>query len=295
MNINLIPATCAFLVLIALLLAGAVADEVKLEPNAKFTFEFPELPETFFSKSTHESVPAMLTAQLPENYSAAGKYPLFVFLEGGNGGRGDSTQGRAIVGLRDFITVSMPLFRDASGAKPPPIPGLPLPFNFGYMVNLNDAPVLGKSYRTMLEKLFAAVPNIATERSAFGGFSNGAHATGALLAAKDEFITSHFKAYCFFEGGLALALDPSALEQPALRDSRFITFYGDHDNDPKLQVQRTLIGEPLFQKIQDQAATLHLDYQRIVMHGYGHQMPPEYKKMLGQWIRGEQLVERNPE
>jgi hypothetical protein len=264
---------------------------VALTPNARIVFEFPDLPETFFSKATHQSVPAMLTAQLPENYSSSERFPLFVFLEGGNGGRGDSAQGRAIVGPRDFIAVSLPLFRDASGAKPPAIPGVSI--DLGSLVNLNDAPVLAKSYRTMLQKLLDTVPNVATERSTFGGFSNGAHATGALLAAKDEFIMGHFKAFCFFEGGLALAQDPGTLGQSALRDSRFITIFGDSDSDPNLQMQRQLLAVPLLKKLEETAVGAHLDFTRVVMRGYGHTMPAEYKKLLGQWVRGEKLAETN--
>jgi hypothetical protein len=269
--------------------AAFAADQVKLEANAKIVFEFPDLPETFYSKSTHEKHPAMLSAQLPENYTRDAKFPIFVFLDGGNGGEGNSSSARSIVGSRDFITVSLPLFRDASGAPPPSVPGLS--FNTSSMVNINDAPALSGAYRTMLQKLFDAVPNITSERSALGGFSNGAHATGALLAAKDEFVLGHFTAFCLFEGGLELALHPEALQQPALKRCRFIMLFGDHDDDPKLQMGRTLIAGPLISKLQDQASARKLDFTYIVMHGYGHQMPPEYRQLLGNWVRGEKLPE----
>jgi len=272
--------------------AMVAADEVKLEPNAKIGFEFPDLPETFYSKSTHENHPAMLSAQLPENYTRDAKFPIFVFLEGGNGGRGDSSTARSIVGPRDFITVSLPLFRDGSGTPPPAIPGLS--FNTSFMVNMNDAPALSGSYRIMLQKLFDAVPNITTERSALGGFSNGAHATGALLVSNDEFILGHFTAFCLFEGGLDLALHPEALRQPAMKRCRFIMLFGDHDDDPKLQMGRAMIGEPLIRQLQEKASALNLDFTRIVMHGYGHKMPPEYRNLLGNWVRGEKLPEIQP-
>jgi len=265
------------------------ADEVKLEPNAKIALEFPDLPETFQSKSTHEKHPAMLSAQLPENYTRAAKFPIFVFLDGGNGGGGNSSSARSIAGPRDFITVSLPLFRDPSGAQTAGIPGFPVDTSF--IVNMSDAPVLSAAYRTMLQKLFATVPNITSERSTLGGFSNGAHATGALLASKDEFVLGHFTAFCFFEGGLGLLLHPEALQQPVLKRCRFIVLFGDRDDDPKLQIARTLIAGPLIEKLQGQAAELKLDFTRIVMHGYGHQMPPEYRKLLGEWVRGEKPAE----
>src|SRR2546426_9097718 len=65
------------------------AEDVKLEPNALLRFDFPNLPETLASKFTGEKQAARLTAQLPDNYSASGDFPLFIFLHGGHGGHGD--------------------------------------------------------------------------------------------------------------------------------------------------------------------------------------------------------------
>jgi hypothetical protein len=281
------PLRIASILLTVCCLSVQATDHVNLAPNAILSFTFPDLPETFFSKATHQKYPPMLSARLPENYTRDGKFPLFVFLNGGNGGRGDSSPARDIVGPRDFIVVSVPLFRDASGAKAPPLPGV----NTDALVNINDAPVLGASYRVMLQKLLDAVPNISTERSTLGGFSNGAHATGALLAAKDPFILDHFTAFCFFEGGMALAMNPSALQEPALKHCRFIALFGDHDKDPKLQTMRKLVAEPLVDSLAREASLLQLDFTRIVMKGYGHETPPEYQKLLGSWIRGEKLPE----
>jgi hypothetical protein len=93
------------------------AADIKLEPNAKITLEFPGLPETFFSKTTHQHIPATLSAQLPENYTSNGKFPLFVFLNGADGGPGDSSTARQIAGPRDFVAVGLPLFKNASAPK----------------------------------------------------------------------------------------------------------------------------------------------------------------------------------
>jgi hypothetical protein len=181
----------------------------------------------------------------------------------------------------------MPLFRDPTGA-PPPLSMRFIP-HAGALLNSNDAPALASSYQVMLQKLFDTVPNISVERSAFGGFSNGAHATGALLAAKDQFIIDHFRSYCLCEGGVALALNPTALEQPGLKGCRFIAMFGDHDSAPGMQVERVLITEPLLGAMTSEAEKLHLDFTRITMRGYGHEAPPAYEKLLGCWIRGEKL------
>ena len=270
------------------------AEEMKLEPNAKLTFEFCDLPETFFSKSTHQKCPAMVSAQLPENYTPDGKFPLFVFLNGGDGGRGDSSMARYIVGPRNFVTVSLPLFKDwkdSSGPKIPMPPGVTI--DPKSMVTINDAAILGSSYKVMLQKLLNTVPNITVEHSTFGGFSNGAHATAALIAGKNEFILGHFTSFFFFEGGMALVLDPTALQQPALKHCRFISILGDYADDPSRQAQRKLIGDPLIETLARQASDLQIDFTWIVMHGYGHTMPQEYQKLLGQWVRGERLPD-NP-
>ena len=284
---------CALTLLAVLLLlvplAVLRADPAELAPNAKVTLEFPELPATYFAQQTHKERVPMLSAQLPENYAADKTFPLFVFIDGGNGGAGGNASfERRIIGSRDFIAVNLPLFKDAK-AKPPTLPGVSA--NIGYMINSDDATVLGSSYRVMLEKLAQTIPNIAVERSTMGGFSNGAHATSVLAAAKDEFILKHFTAFVLLEGGIGFALNPTALQDPAMKGHRFIVLFGDTDKDPKQRVQRKLVGGPMIQLIEQQARTAGLDLMHIVMRGHGHEQPTEYLKMIGAWTRGETLPE----
>lgn len=65
----------------ALLLTGtpAGAETVRLEPNAILRLDFPDLPDTLATIDTGEKKLARLTAQLPENYSLEGRFPLCVF------------------------------------------------------------------------------------------------------------------------------------------------------------------------------------------------------------------------
>jgi hypothetical protein len=144
----------------------------------------------------------------------------------------------------------------------------------------------------MLQKLLDAVPNVERERSAIGGFSNGAHATAALIAGGDKFIREHFTSFYLIDGGMALILQPAALEDPALRKSRFLILRGDPlKNDPPGRI----VGEPFFLAMERRAADLKLDYTSVIMRGYGHAEPPEYRKLVGNWLRGEQLpvIEKN--
>ncbi len=270
-------------------LAALRADPAKLAPNAKLTLEFPDLPATYFEQQTGKKTVPMLSAQLPENYSADSAFPLFVFINGGSGGTGgDASFARRIVGPRDFIAVSLPLFKDAK-AKPPVLPGIPV--KLGNLIHSNDAAILGNTYRVMLEKLAQTVPNIATGRSTLGGFSNGAHATSALAAAKDEFILSHFTAFVLLEGGVGFALNPASLQAPELKGHRFLLLFGDQDKDPGQQGQRTLFVVPMIQLLEQQAKAAQLDLIHIVMHGFGHEQPAECLKLIGAWTRGEKLPE----
>jgi hypothetical protein len=86
-------------------------NELKPEPNAILRLTFAELPKTLYAKATGNQTPAFLTAQLPENYGVGRKFPLFVFLNGGNDGSADLPIGREIVGGRDFICTGLPLFK----------------------------------------------------------------------------------------------------------------------------------------------------------------------------------------
>jgi hypothetical protein len=88
------------------------AETVELEPNATLRFDFPDLPDTLATMSTSNKQPARLTAQLPENYSRDGKFPICVYLDGGDGGRGNKSGiVRTIVGSQDFICVNLPFFK----------------------------------------------------------------------------------------------------------------------------------------------------------------------------------------
>ena len=273
---------------VSLILASTAAlhaDPAKLEPSAELTLEFPDLPATYYEQKTGKKTVPLLSAQLPENYAADQAFPLFVFIEGGNGGAGSNASfARRIIGARDFIAVNLPLFNNAE-AKPPTLRGVSA--KRGSMINSNDAAVLSSSYRVMLEKLARTIPNIATVRSTLGGFSNGAHATSVLAAAKDDYILGHFTAFFLLEGGVGFALNPSALRAPALRGHRFIVLFGDTDKDPKQQIQRTLVAGPIIQLICQQAHAAGLDLTHIVMRGHGHEQPAEYLKVIGAWTRGE--------
>jgi dienelactone hydrolase len=159
----------------------------------------------------------------------------------------------------------------------------------GLMVQADDAEVIGKAYREMLGKLLQAAPNIDPARSVIGGFSNGAHTTGALLANRDEFLLKHFSNFVLLEGGFNL-LTEEVLAADAVKGHRFITLRGDRGRpaDGKSPFADRLA------KQEDVARREKLDFTPVVMRGYGHEQPGPYLKLIGEWARGEKLTEVPP-
>ena len=252
------------------------ADAVKLEPNSTLRFEFPELPDTLETMKSGKKEPARLTARLPANYSRDGKFPLCVFLNGGSGGRGDSLQfDHRVIGSNDFICVALPLFKGA-------------PLDTNSSISMPDFPTISRAYQAMLGKLLEAVPNTTAERSALGGFSNGAHTTAVLLAGQDEFILRHFRAFYFIEGGFGL-LAANFLDSRAMKPYRFLLLRGDRQPDEPKNVAHFYALEHLGQSLVYTAQKQDLDFTLVVMRGLGHELRQPYDTLIGSWLRGEKL------
>jgi hypothetical protein len=250
------------------------ADEVKLEPNAILRLDFPNLPETLVSKFTGEKQVARLTAQLPNNYSSSRTFPLFIFLHGGHGGNGEPHPvTREIIGPRDFVCVTLPLFKRSFDKEE------------GALVSMDDFGTIANGYEVMLHELMNIVPNITPERSALGGFSNGAHTVAVLLAGQDEFTLRHFRSFFFVEGGSPLAAN--ALQKLAMKRNRFLVLTGDQLKGVATHEALILVARSLEYSAQER----QLDLTSIVMRGAGHEVPPKYAARIGQWVRGEKITE----
>ncbi|MEI7730921.1 MAG: hypothetical protein WCO56_15205 [Verrucomicrobiota bacterium] len=176
------------------LATGAFAAEPapKLVPGNTLTITFPEMPPTFYALYAKKDLKAQMTVLLPRNYDPARKHPLLVYLNGGDGGTGDTLGvARGISGQQDFVCVSMPLFK----ADKPWTPG------FGYIMVEPDGKYMWPFFKTMLDKVEALVPNLDPAHRVLGGFSNGAHATAALIDGSDGEVSRLFSAFLFVEGG----------------------------------------------------------------------------------------------
>lgn len=252
----------------------------KLAPGAVLRFEFPDLPDTLESVDSGKKQPAVLSARLPDDYTRDRTFPLFVYLLGGAGGRGEERDlrlGSYVIGKRDWIVAALPLFKTKVD---------PGEMSRGLMVSMDDYQVIAASYRAMLERLYAAVPNIVPERSTFGGHSNGAHTTGVLLAMQDEFLLAHFRQFFLHEGGIG-PLFANVLQKRAMRGPRFLVMMGSRSWAPKSADEAPLVRLP--QILEAMTRRGGLDFNFVTMEGYGHEQPPEYLRVVGQWARGEPL------
>jgi hypothetical protein len=286
MRLNLVLTVTAFLSS----LAFAQDTAVSLKPGAVIQFTFPDLPATLYAQARNDPVPAKLTARLPDNYTPEGRWPLFVHLGGGVGGKGDdASTARKIVGPRDFIAVSMPLFQRVFDPKE---------FLGGVAIAVDDFETLRRAYRTMLGRLMQAVPGIVAERSTLGGSSNGGHATALLIAGRDEFTLEHFRQFYFVDGG-AQFLAPFGLDAPTLEKCRLLLLRADQGHQvtfrPGLSswnIRPAL--DKIFDAVDSMARARGLDWTQVVMRGRRHSFEPEFQVVVGQWARGEKLDDVPP-
>ena len=177
--------------------AAETAPPPRLIPGSEIVVQFPEMPPTFLAVDQKKDVKAQMTVYLPANYDPAGKHPLLIFLNGGNGGNGGNPGvARALTEGRDFICVGMPLFK--ASLAPAQGPKGPRP---GFVINAADGRYMWPHFKAMLLKLEKTVPNIDPAHRILGGFSNGAHATAALIDGSDGEVARRFSAFFFAEGG----------------------------------------------------------------------------------------------
>jgi hypothetical protein len=99
--------------------ASAVAPAEKLVPGGTITIPFPDMPPSFNAQVQKQNAKPQITVFIPSNYQRDRKYPLLIFLNGGDGGNGVNLGvARALCGGKDFICVGVPLFK-ATAPKGP--------------------------------------------------------------------------------------------------------------------------------------------------------------------------------
>lgn len=237
--------------------AGTVADAPqKLQPGKTLTIAFPEMPRTFYNLTTTDSRQPAMTVFLPTNYDPQRKYPLLVFLQGGNGG-GGGNPGIALTQERDFICVNLPLWK----------------VNIKDMVIRDeDCKLMWPLHKQMLAKLSEIVPNIDTSHRVLGGFSNGAHATGGLIDCSNGEVARYFSGFFFVEGG------GRTQRYDLIKGKPLLICYG---YQPKREAARTRVAE--FSKVASDAGA------KVTVHempNTGHDFPNREYPFVLQWLRG---------
>ncbi len=153
--------------------------KAQVAPGATLRFDFPEL--TVDRKGAR----AACHLKLPANYDAAKKYPLVVWLGGGEGGNHPNG---SFLPADDFILVGFPYPKGANNPKQANMVG--------------DYAKVWAYHRFMLEEIAKVIPNLDRPRSIIAGFSNGGHAIDGMLRLEARpRLTDHFGVFIFVDGG----------------------------------------------------------------------------------------------
>ncbi len=262
MSILFRPMATAFLVSVAAASSALPAEPAtKLVPGHTLTIQFPEMPPTFYAMSQKKDTKAQMTIFLPTNYDPGRKFPLFIFLNGGDGGAGGNPGvARALCQEKDFVCVSVPLFK----ASDPKAPG-------GFIIGAENGKYMWPFFKTMLAKLDQVIPNIDPAHRVLGGFSNGAHATAALLDESGGEIARRFCAFLFVEGGGKLQ------------------HYDLLKGKPFLMVSSNAKSQPRAQQICEAAKTAGAKAALVVEDVGAHDFPRAAYPAVRQWLRGPAL------
>jgi predicted peptidase len=238
-----------------------------LIPGRTFTLQFADMPPTFAELVEPNGVKAQMAVYLPKNYDPNRLHPLLVFLNGGDGGRGANLGvARGVTEGNDFICVSPPLFHKAA-------PGTP---GYNYIIYQEDGNYMWPFFKRMMAELERAVPNIDPDHRIIGGFSNGAHATAALLDESGGEIARRFSAVLFVEGG-------GKLEKYELLKGK-----------PFLMVSSNAKSRPRAQQICDAAKDAGAEASLIFEDVGKHDFPVAAYPAVRQWLRGPALGRPTP-
>ncbi|HEX2971851.1 MAG TPA: hypothetical protein VHP11_05935 [Tepidisphaeraceae bacterium] len=264
MTITLRALALTFLLATSSLTTALAAESApKLAPGSTFTVSFPEIAPTFYAVFQKKDVKAQMTIFLPFNYTPDKKFPLLIFLGGWDGGMGGNPGvARSLCQGKDFICVGMPLFKAPDfKVDKPNVPGL------GFIMVAADGNYMWPFFKTMLEKVEELVPNIDSKHRVLGGFSNGAHATAALLDASDGEIARRFSAFLFVEGGGKLQ------------------HYELLKNKPFLMVSSNAKSKPRASQICEAAKAAGAKATLLVEDVGKHDFPTSAYPAVGQWLR----------
>jgi predicted esterase len=229
-----------------------------LQPGKTFTIQFPNIPSTLAELLDARGMKPMMTVFLPQNYDPARKYPLLIFLNGGDGSRGNNPGvARALSEEMDFICADLPLFRVPNFDKTKMV------------LQSEDGKYMWPFHKQMLEELERVVPNVDTAHIVIGGFSNGAHATGAMIDQSNGEAARMFAAVFLVEGGGHMT------QYSLLKGKPLLIVYGGQGPRPER-----------IQEIITAANAGGVELTTYAMKGVGHAFPLWVYPTVRTWLRG---------
>jgi hypothetical protein len=273
---GLVCALAAILLVPGISFAEEVGTSDGLRPG--MTIEIPftlvEVPPSLHSMIHGATAPPSLTVRLPDDYVPTKKYPLLVYVPGGDGGpKGNIHNARTVAGPRGWIVASLPLFKTTIDRGEP---------GGGLIVSFEDYPILSRAYRTMLGRLFDRVPNVDHESSAMVGFSNGAITIGVLVSNHDDFILTHFKNFCLVDHGMFHLTD---LHKSGARESRYLILVGDREDlGRELKIRQSRLQQEAWQMIE-----VNLSFR--ILEDTGHEFNEPQMKVVRDWLHNEVVEE----
>ena len=272
---------CLAAAAIALAAPSPAAGPVELAPGRTIEVDVPGTPPSLadLKRATHAST-VRLAFRLPADYDPAKKYPVLVFLSGGDGGMGgEMHQAEPFLGGTNYILCNIPIFkRDIEGET----------IDDQLMVTPMDASYAVPAFRVLFDELHRLVPNIDDARSVLAGFSNGAASVGLILFAGDPTVLSRFGAFVLIEGGFFLASDhvdgkPDLRFRPATFEAmggkRVLVMYGDQTNPPD---RIPWIRDA--RKTVEALRAAGVKTEEMPMANVGHDFPPPEIEKARRWV-----------
>lgn len=246
--------------------APSPASKPVLAPGKIVTWSFPELPPTLHSIVMETKAVPMASVYLPTDYTPDRKFPLVVFASGAQGGSGDTVDWtRDLMGTEGYICVALPNFKESIA----PLKEDKSNYWNRMMIRNDEGPYIWRSYRVMLARIYAEIPNIDREHAAFSGFSNGAHTAAALLSNPEEAkeFLGYFHRFVLVEGGSRL--------QPAadLSGTRFMLIRGGER------------PQDLFRQTKPRLDAAGVPWSEFVMPKVEHEFSPEGMAEARKWIQ----------
>jgi hypothetical protein len=224
--------------------------KVLIAPGASLKFDFPEL--------TVDRYGAMAACHLtlPADYDAKRKYPLVVWLGGGEGG---NTPNKSMLPAGDFIVVGLPYPKGAN--------------NPGQANMVGDYAKVWTYHRTMLDEIAQLIPNIDKSHSIIAGFSNGGHAIDGMLRLSGKpKLTDYFGVFIFADGGGTVYSSKGSL--PDLKGKFAYACWGGEKGSNKLNTSQ------LPKALKAKGATV----VGSEMVGVGHSFGESEKPKVAEWL-----------